>query len=61
MDPTRAGEGDGADAAREASDGAGADPLAGELAAIDRALERSNRALAGDAARGGASARSAHL
>ena len=47
-----AGEGeDGADAAREASDGAGADPLAGELAAIDRALERSNRALAADAAR----------
>ena len=47
-----AGEGeDGADAAREASDGAGADPLGGELAALDRALERSNRALAGDAAR----------
>ena len=51
-DATRADEGkDGADAARETPDDAGADPLAGELAAMDRALERSNQALAGDAAR----------
>jgi Protein of unknown function (DUF1612) len=48
----RAGEGqDGTDAAREASDVAGADPLAGELAAIDRALERSAKILAGEGAR----------
>ena len=51
-DAARAGEGeDQGDAARPASDNAGADPLADELAALDRALERSNRALAGDAAR----------
>jgi hypothetical protein len=51
---TRAGEGaDGADAAREAS-AAAADPLAGELAALDRALERSAKILSRDGARAGA-------
>ena len=49
-DAARAGEGEGADKPREAS-ADDADPLAGELAALDRALERSERALAGDAAR----------
>jgi hypothetical protein len=48
----RAGEGeDGADAAREASDAAAADPLAGELAALDRAIDRSAKILSLDAAR----------
>jgi hypothetical protein len=47
---TRAGEGDsGADAAREMSDGA--DPLVGELAALDRALESSSKILSRDAPR----------
>ncbi|WPP02717.1 RHE_PE00001 family protein [Methylocella tundrae] len=48
---TRVGEGlDGADAAALELPG-GADPLAGELAALERALNRSDKLLAGDAAR----------
>ena len=46
----RAGQGDDPEDIA-AAENTVADPLAGELAAIDRALERSNRALAGDAAR----------
>ena len=50
----RAGDGkDGADeAALELPGDAAADPLAGELAALDRALDRSDKILSRDAARG---------
>jgi hypothetical protein len=52
---TRVGEGeDGADEAALELHGGGADPLAGELAALDRALESSAKILSRDGARVGA-------
>lgn len=48
VEQARAGEGDDPwDAAAPELPGDGDDPLAGELAALDRALDRSNKILAG--------------
>ena len=55
------GEGDGPEDDEAPGSPGDAGPLAGELAAIDRALDRSTKIVAGGAGRGGASPQSAHL